>query len=249
MDDGATTPERAAAVAAAFWEGGTREICLTPHLALSRTSGEARERALRRFAAAFDALTAATAAVPMRFWRGAEVMVDEPVTAAHDLSAPVALGASRAVLVEFPLAVTDAAVRGTVRALLARGVVPLVAHAERYACCTPTIVAGWRSDGAWIQVNASTALFEADDRGNRARALLGFGLADLLAADNHGDGRSLGAAYDALAAAGYEAEAAQLCSAGPHALLTDGVRPNAPHVALKAPVRVRQPSFFSSWSW
>lgn len=232
VDDGAATRERAAAIVAELWGGGVREICLTPHLALSRTSGDARAAALTRLTSAFDTLVAATADSQMRFWRGAEVMINEPVVPQHELSSPITLGGSRALLVEFPLSMTDAAIRGTVRALVARGLVPLIAHAERYACCTPFIVASWRREGAWVQVDATTALFETSSRGDRARALLSFGVADLLAADNHGDDRSLARAYEALVLAGYEAEAGQLCSTAPRALLSDGVRIQPPSIDL-----------------
>src|SRR5439155_26267234 len=70
------------------------------------------------------------------------------------------------------------------------GAVPIVAHPERYDACSPAVVAEWRRAGARIQVDATT-LTRPHSRGRRARAILEAGLADGLAADNHGDYRSL----------------------------------------------------------
>ncbi len=225
VDDGSASPAQSAMVAERFWNEGVREICLTPHVFLSQTSGAPRAALLSRFAAAYEALLGATAQSSLRFLSGAEIMIDEPLGARHDLCMPLTLGDSSAVLIEFPSFITGAAVVGTVRRLCERGLVPLIAHPERYECCSPDAVNGWREAGAWIQADATTAAFGAHGRGDRARALLRSGLVDVLAGDNHGDDRSLGAAYRHLVAAGHAPAAAQLCSAAAQALLSDSARP------------------------
>jgi tyrosine-protein phosphatase YwqE len=70
------------------------------------------------------------------------------------------------------------------------GVVPIVAHPERYDACTVDVVRLWRATGAKMQVDA-TGLAKVGIRGRRARDIVQEGLADVLAADNHGDGRSM----------------------------------------------------------
>ena len=225
VDDGSATPAQSAAVTARLWNEGVREICLTPHVTLSRTAGAPRVALLARFAAAHEAMRTATALLPMRFWRGAEIMIDEPPGARHDLAVPLTLGESSAVLIEFPISITSAAVVGTVRALCDRALVPLIAHPERYDCYSPDAVDSWRRAGAWIQATATRAVVGTHPRGERVRALLHFGLVDLLAGDNHGDDRSLVPAYRLLVAAGHAAAAAQLCSSAALALLRGAPRP------------------------
>ena len=68
------------------------------------------------------------------------------------------------------------------------GVIPLVAHPERYNGCDPDTIAAWRDVGAKMQVDA-TELTRPTVRGRRARQLLAAGLADVIAADNHGNRR------------------------------------------------------------
>jgi hypothetical protein len=48
------------------------------------------------------------------------------------------------------------------------GLVPLVAHPERYSCCSVGAVRQWRSLGAKTQVDATT-LLASQARGQRAR--------------------------------------------------------------------------------
>jgi protein-tyrosine phosphatase len=70
------------------------------------------------------------------------------------------------------------------------GVIPVIAHPERYWGCSVTHVREWRAAGAVMQGDA-TFLLGDGDRGRLARSLLEHGLLDLLASDNHGDRRSL----------------------------------------------------------
>jgi len=236
VDDGSASPEQSAEVAARFWSEDVREICLTPHVLLSETTGDARAALVSRFASAYEALRAATATSGMRFMSGAEVMIDEPPRPKHDLGVPFTLGDSSAVLIEFPLTITSAAVMGTVRALCNRALIPLIAHPERYECCSPDAVYGWREAGAWIQGDATTAVSSTSQRGQRVRELMRYGLVDVLAGDNHGDHRSLGAAYARLVEAGRGAAAALVCATIPSALLSGAERPAAPSVEPFDPV-------------
>jgi hypothetical protein len=79
-------------------------------------------------------------------------------------------------------------------------------------------VAEWRRTGAKIQVDATT-LTRPHSRGRQALALLEAGLADIVAADNHGDNRSLRTAADFLRARGGEAAAITLTTTNPGAVL------------------------------
>jgi tyrosine-protein phosphatase YwqE len=123
--------------------------------------------------------------------------------------------------VEFPLTVVAEFAAHALERMARAGLVPVVAHPERYAACTVAAVSAWRHAGARIQVDATTVT-RRSERGRRARELLEAGVVDVLAADNHGDARvlSTGAEYLRRCGAG---DAAQLLTVdNPSAVLTDG---------------------------
>jgi hypothetical protein len=74
--------------------------------------------------------------------------------------------------------------------------------------------------GALMQVDATT-LLSPRGRGDRARQLVSAGLADLLAADNHGDSRMLLAGRRVLEDSGGTVQADLLTSQNPAAILAD----------------------------
>jgi protein-tyrosine phosphatase len=211
VDDGARTPEAAAAVLGRFRSDGVRLVVCTPHLRASRV-GRApvdgcAERLNRLRALAPDGPALA---------QGWEILLDEPGV---DLRAPhLALGGSSAVLVELPRGLTGAHAAAELFRISMSGVVPVLAHAERYPAATPDVVREWRVAGAVIQVDAAS-LAGSGARGRLARSLVAEGLADVLASDNHGDGRSLGPARRWLADHGAEGQAALLTDTNPERLL------------------------------
>ena len=100
---------------------------------------------------------------------------------------------SRYILVEFPRLVAAATVSHALAHVVGLGLVPVLAHPERYSCCAVETVTRWRALGGVMQVDATT-LLSPRRRGERARRLVA-GLADILAADNHGDQRLLETGY------------------------------------------------------
>jgi len=160
---------------------------------------------------------------------GFEIMLDEPGV---DLAAlPVRLGDSRAVLVEFPRGAAPVGAERELARLRASGLVPVVAHPERYADMAPARAAAWRAAGAALQGDATT-LALGGGRGRRARALLAAGAYDLLASDNHGDERSLATARALLVAHGAADAAALLTEINPARLLADDAPLPVPGVSL-----------------
>jgi tyrosine-protein phosphatase YwqE len=113
------------------------------------------------------------------------------------------------------------------------GFVPLIAHPERYAVATPDEVFLWRERGAATQVDASTLAVKKGPRAERARAIVEAGLADVLAADNHGDTRSLAAVWRYLNGVGASEQADYLLRQNPHAVLSDQALEPVPPVRLK----------------
>jgi tyrosine-protein phosphatase YwqE len=112
------------------------------------------------------------------------------------------------------------------------GLLPLLAHPERYTCCTLDTVARWRELGACMQVDATT-LLSTQSRGQRARTLVAAGLADILAADNHGDDRSIATGRKFLEAQDGATQAELLTVLNPQAILDDQSLMPVPPVEIR----------------
>lgn len=225
VDDGARTADVAADVLRRFAADGVRLVVCTPHLRASRAHRAPAE-------ACADRLESLRAVAPegLGLACGWEILLDEPGT---DLRAPhLALSGSSAVLVELPRGLAPAHASAELFRLSMSGLVPVLAHAERYAGTTPAIVREWRASGAVIQVDAAS-LVAPGQRGRLARELLAEGLADVLASDNHGDARALAPARRWLAEQGACEQATLLTETNPERLLrNEPVLPVPP-----APVR------------
>ena len=196
VDDGSRSVEQSVAVLKEQAQRGIADICLTPHF--SASSLEAGMPPAHD--AAFAALKKQAPSSP-RLHRGAEVMLDRPLGPSGATNPAFRLGGGPVMLVEFSRQVALDAVTGALRNVVEQGVVPLLAHPERYSCCSPSAVARWREIGALMQLDATTLLMPTR-RGDRARQLLQYGMGDLVAGDNHGDDRSIATLRDALVADG-----------------------------------------------
>lgn len=232
VDDGSRSVSASVAVLREMAAAGITDLCLTPHFNASvaeRGVPAGHDRA-------FDELLAEAPELP-RLHRGVELMLDRPLTrAAADkaIAQGVTLARGRYMLVEFPRLVPADTVRTALKQVADLGLAPLLAHPERYSSCTPASVSRWRETGALMQVDANT-LLQPSERGDRARALVSTGLADVLAADNHGDDRTLHSAYQFLVAAGGDAAAELLTVTNPRAILDNGETQPVPAVPLSAP--------------
>jgi protein-tyrosine phosphatase len=159
--------------------------------------------------------------------------MDRPVTRPVALARNVTLGGTRYILVEFPRLVAYDTVTAALSQVAELGLVPILAHPERYSCCSVEAVRHWRSVGARTQVDATT-LLAAQARGQRARLLVSEGLADILAGDNHGDARTVATGAQFLRAQdGYD-QVDLLVRRNPAAILADG------NLSPVPPLRIRQ---------
>ena len=192
IDDGARTTEQSLRVLARFAADGVTGVVCTPHLSASQVSHGIAETLIEERDRKLGALRTVADDGPA-LHPGFEILLDEPLPATAMGDRRLSLAGSRYYLVEFPLAVVGGFGDQVLYRMAQAGIVPVVAHPERYADCSPRLVARWREVGARIQVDATT-ITRASERGHRARQLLAAGLADVLAADNHGDGRSLASA-------------------------------------------------------
>ncbi len=227
VDDGSRSVAQSIRVLESFTRNGITAVCLTPHMLAS----EAASGPTEDHDQAFAALRAAAPAVPT-LYRGAEIMLDRPLPARVAESRRVTLNGTRYVLVEFTRMVTFQAAAAALAHVVELGLTPVLAHPERYACCTPEAVRRWRELGAAIQVDACTVA-GSRGRAQRARALVADGLADILAGDNHGDDRSLATPRDFLAEHDGALQAQLLLERNPAAILAGEALQPVPPLAFR----------------
>ncbi len=228
VDDGSRTVEQSVKVLGELAAQGVTDICLTPHMRSAHVAAgppDAHERA-------FQALLAQAPKSP-RLYRGAEVMLDRPLAVDPDRIRRVTLGGTRYILVEFPRMVAFETVNIALARVVETGLVPLLAHPERYRCCSAEAVARWRGLGAVMQVDGPT-LATSRARGQRARELVAAGLADIIAGDNHGDERSIAEGYRFLVAQDAVDQGHLLARHNPAAILADERPDPVPPVAIRS---------------
>jgi protein-tyrosine phosphatase len=188
VDDGSRSFENSVEVLARFADQGVECVVLTPHLNVSRSAEAPYERHVELLETLRDR---ARHSPELRL--GWEIMLDEP---GRDLRSPrLALGGSRAVLVEFPLSGVPEQGGDELYRIRRSGVVPVLAHPERYWGCTVAKVQGWKRAGAVIQMDTA-GLLGRGRISKISRELLEQGLVDLFASDTHGDSRTLASARD-----------------------------------------------------
>jgi protein-tyrosine phosphatase len=188
VDDGSRSFEISVEVLRRFAGEGVECVVLTPHLNVSRLADAPYQRHLEILA---ELRRRAPSVPELRL--GWEIMLDEPNRDLRDRR--YSLGDSGAVLVEFPLSGVPEQGGDELRRIRSAGVVPVLAHPERYWGCTAAKVHGWRQAGAVIQMDTA-GLLGKGRIAKISRQLLEFGLVDLFASDNHGDTRTLATARD-----------------------------------------------------
>lgn len=239
VDDGSRSVEEALEGVDRMTGAGVMRIVTTPHIegSLTREEGEFRAR-MSRVEAAWDRIRGLVAErfPHVEFLRGHEVMLDTPDP---DLSDPrLRLAGSSHVLVEWPrLQVPPGSTRAVAR-LRRSGVIPVVAHPERYSGLGEEggLVGEWRLEGALVQVNTgSLAGRYGTEVRRRALELLSRGWVDILATDFHGRSHLslyLDEARELFRRAGGEEQWRLLTSVNPARLVEDraplGVPPLAP---------------------
>ena len=213
VDDGSRTMDNSVRVLERLLVEGVREVACTPHLTASR----AHEAPVDEYAA-LRAELQRLAPEGMRLAAGFEIMLDRP---GCDLTKRgLTLGTSRAVLVEFPRSGLPAGATAELMRIRASGLVPVIAHPERYRGVTLADIEAWREVGVVIQGDA-LMLLSAGEMAQLARAMLAGGLYDILASDNHGDRRSLATVREWLRETGEDGHGVLLTEENPRRVLAD----------------------------
>ena len=231
VDDGSRSVEQSLGILKLMREGGIGDVCLTPHVAGTELRPDQLEQRLEELNRATASLRAAAADLP-RLHRGVELMLNTPLEEQSVVDRRLTLAGSRYLLVEFPTAMSPDSIRGLLRQVVERGFVPVVAHPERYAAATSDEVYQWREIGSAVQLDATTLVRRGGSRTARAREFLAEGLADILAADNHGDDRLLCGVTEAFLEVEGDIELEILTSSNPRAMLHDAALERVPPVTL-----------------
>ena len=230
IDDGSRSVKQSLRVLSLFTEQGIKGVALTPHVRASDMALDPEDPIEQR-AMAFAELRNGSA-IELALYLGFEIMMDEPLPDRAFEDTAFALGDSSYFLIEFPLAVDGSVVTDMVEHIVEKGGRPLIAHAERYYECGTEAVAEWRRAGAVVQVDATT-LTQPSSRGHRARQLLGLGLADIIAADNHGNRRSLLTGIEYLSERGGADQATLLATVNPGAIVNDQSTTPVPPLVIR----------------
>ena len=186
VDDGAQSMALCEQMLAAAYRAGVRTLCLTPHYNPSRYDRPVDE--LRR---RYDKICAFAAKhLPgMRLYLGNEVFGYPGCVQALETGKCLPLGVGRAVLVEFAPGVIYREMRNCFLSLFAAGYIPVLAHAERYACLVrePDRIKELVDMRVGIQVNATSLVRRLRFSTYRfVHILLRKGLVDVVASDTHG---------------------------------------------------------------
>jgi protein-tyrosine phosphatase len=228
VDDGSRSVEQSVKVLQSMARDGITAVCLTPHVRSTR----AESAPTAAHEQAYHALLSQAPTTPA-LYRGAEVMLDHPLPRSVAQARKVTLGGTRYILVEFPRLVSSDIVGNAVSQVRDLGLIPVVAHPERYSCCAVETVRHWRALGAKMQVD-STTLLSSQARGQRARQLVAEGLADILAGDNHGDERNVATGARFLRAQDGDTQVDLLVVRNPGSILADAPLQPVP------PLKIRQ---------
>ena len=225
VDDGSPNAAHSAMVMARMQGEGVRGIVCTPHLNASK----AAEAPFDQHAGLLADLRE-RAPANLELYAGFEIMLDNSTFDLTDER--LGLGGSRARLVEFPRRGLPPGATDQLLRVRSQGLIPVVAHPERYQGCDMGTIASWRELGAVIQCDAM-ALLGGGPMTEFAREMLGAGQVDILASDNHGDRRSLSTAILWMSEFGAAESCRILTSVNPGQLLTGGAMMPVPPVSFQ----------------
>ena len=187
-DDGAETMEDAVQMARMAAASGVRTILATPHCNLP--FAEQKNYISTGLRDQFVALARAVkqARIPLAILPGAEVFCTPQVPELLDRRRLLGLAGSRYLLVEFFFDESPDFMNDMLRAIAGRGMIPVVAHPERYDAiqASTQLAQEWVRLGYVLQVNKGSILGRLG-RGAELAAdrLLSAGLAHIAASDAH----------------------------------------------------------------
>ena len=226
IDDGARDLGDTLDMAALAADSGTTDLIATPHCHPPRGFENYADDAYRRvFTLAREAVE--RAGIPVKLHPGMEVFATPEVPELLRRGLLMPLNGSRYLLVEFDFWGDPDEADLLLRRIAAQGVVPVVAHIERYRFVQayPQITREWKRRGYVIQCNKGSfqGRFGPDEY-HLARHLMDRELVDVIASDAHRPYRrtpSLWPVYDQLALDYPESWLDELFTGNPGRILAD----------------------------
>ncbi len=188
IDDGAWNAATACAMARHAWRSGVDTIVATPHCNLAGARPNYRDHDYFTILAMFRALLKQHG-IPLKVLPGSEVFVHPGnIRELIENRKIVTLNHSRYLLVEFSFGTHGQSICHLLDAIARRGLIPVVAHPERYDAVQdqPDLVARWFAQGYIIQLNKGSLLGRLGQSARQcAMHLLQNGLAHVIASDAH----------------------------------------------------------------
>lgn len=184
MDDGCKTPEESVRLLEEQYRQGCRGVAATPHYYAVESIESfltRRKKAAGRLLA--ELRTRSPVAIP-NICFGAEVAFRETLESEQELER-LCYGKSRYLLLEMPFTPwTDRTVRGVERIANLLGVVPVIAHIERYSSVAePAYIEALMNLNVLIQLNAGN--FSGGSTERKALRLVRNGNIQILGTDSH----------------------------------------------------------------
>ena len=187
LDDGARSEDDTLDMARVAVRSGTTEIACTPHCSTDDPYLPERLRTILTETARANALLAQED-IPLLLHSGMELLCVTSPGPLLEQGEYLTLGGSRYLLIEFPFDIRSAAIADAAETVRAAGLVPVIAHPERYFCVqwTPELTADWAGRGWLIQLNrGSISGGFGNDARSAAEWILRRSVAHLVASDAH----------------------------------------------------------------
>lgn len=168
-------------------ESGVTAIVATPHCNLPQGPSNYRSTLLLEKLQALNLLFSRSG-IPITVYPGAEVLARENLLSLLRDGKLMTLNNSRYLLTEFFFGESPENINDTLSSLRSAGVIPVVAHPERYEAVQrdPMLVVEWFRSGCIIQLNKGSILGRLGNHSRRAALwLLDQGLAHVIASDAH----------------------------------------------------------------
>lgn len=188
VDDGAKSMGMSMEMLDIAYKEGIRAIIATPHYHPGKSMIE-HDKLLEKFQELKQA--AKNIHKDMRLYLGREVYYTSDVLEAIEKGSKLTVEEGKYILTEYAPRTDYNYIRMSINNLLQEGLIPIIAHVERYECLLEDVdrIEELREMGAVIQVNASSVLGEVGRTVKKyTKKLLKHGLVDVVATDAHSAG-------------------------------------------------------------
>lgn len=186
LDDGSSSLEESVEMAHIALESGVNTICTTPHFLC--TDEEEGRVFLEASDASFRALSEVIDRRSLRLVPGAEVLFTESTPDLLRRGLVPTLGSSPYMLTEFYFDDTIGAMEHGFEVISSFGLIPVIAHPERYNAVRshPDAISRWFSYGYIIQVNKGSIIGTFGETiATIAEDIISHGLCHIVASDAH----------------------------------------------------------------